>query len=504
MPGVPCGALQHHTVPIACAIICSWLLILVHSAFCQKPAKLPLVGRKPFLAAWNAPLDMCTLKYNINVSLELFHISGSPRAVHTGQNVTIFYANRLGYYPFYNEQGVPINGGLPQNSSLEAHLHKARKDIAHFIPSEGFRGLAVIDWEFWRPQWNRNWHKKDIYRQRSRELIAQAYLNVTEEQVEELARLRFEKSAMEFMQGTLKLGTQTRPHGLWGFYLYPDCHNYNVHAHNNSGTCPLQESQRNDQLFWLWNSSTAFFPALAIRKGHMDSIRNLHFSQNRVLESLRLASLTSLPYELPTFVYTRLGYRDEAMAFLTQKDLIHTIGESAALGAAGFVIWGDLNLTSSRHNCSKVKAFLNYRLGQYITNVTQAAEICSDLLCQTNGRCVRRDPQAPHYLHLSRGNYRILSNRNGTFTVIGQQTKNERQMLADRFRCHCYQGYEGERCDSIKPEETEEDNMIKEDVEEEEKKKESEDYQDIRDTAVPLQNAFILTALLLLLNFSSI
>jgi len=31
-----------------------------------------------------------------------------------------------------------------------------------------------------------------------------------------------------------------------------------------------------------------------------------------------------------------------------QKDLIHTIGESAALGAAGFVIWGDLNLTTSR------------------------------------------------------------------------------------------------------------------------------------------------------------
>lgn len=33
---------------------------------------------------------------------------------------------------------------------------------------------------------------------------------------------------------------------------------------------------------------------------------------------------------------------------ISQKDLIHTIGESAALGAAGFVIWGDLNLTSSR------------------------------------------------------------------------------------------------------------------------------------------------------------
>lgn len=501
MPGVPCGALQHHTVPVASAIICSWLLILVHSAFCQKPAKLPLVGRKPFLAAWNAPLDMCTLKYNINVSLDIFHISGSPRAVHTGQNVTIFYANRLGYYPFYNEQGVPINGGLPQNNSLEAHFHKARKDIAHFIPSEDFRGLAVIDWEFWRPQWSRNWHKKDIYRQQSRELIKQAYLNVTDEQVEELARLRFEKSAMEFMQGTLQLATQTRPHGLWGLYLYPDCHNYNVHAHNYSGTCPLQESLRNDQLFWLWNSSTALFPALAIRKSHTDSIRNLHFSQNRVLESLRLASLTSLPYELPTYVYTRLGYRDEAMAFLTQSDLIHTIGESAALGAAGFVIWGDLNLTSSRHNCSKVKAFLNYRLGQYITNVTRAAEFCSDFLCQSNGRCVRRDPQAPHYLHLSRGSYRILSNRNGTFTVTGRHSQHELQLLAERFRCHCYQGYEGDRCNSIEPEETDEDNMIKEDVDEE-NKNEPEVDKDTRDTAVPLQNAFILTVLLLLLNFS--
>lgn len=88
--------------------------------------------------------------------------------------------------------------------------------------------------------------------------------------------------------------------------------------------------------------------------------------------------------------------------------------------------------------------------------------------------------------------------------MTGQQSKNERQMLADKFRCHCYQGYEGERCDSIEPEETEEDNMIKEDVEEEEGKKKPEDDKGIQDSAVPLQNTFILTVLLLFLNFSSI
>ncbi|XP_036373978.1 hyaluronidase-4 [Megalops cyprinoides] len=449
MPSAPANAQPHHITRVTCALTCSWLLLVVHASPAQKPAKLPLIGRKPFIAAWNAPLDMCTSKYNVSANLNLFHINGSPRAVMTGQNVTIFYANRLGHYPHYTEQGTPINGGLPQNCSLDSHLRKAHRDICHYIPSEDFQGLAVIDWEYWRPQWNRNWHKKDIYRRKSRELISRAYINVTEEQIEELARGRFEKSAMAFMQRTLQLGTRTRPNGLWGYYLYPDCHNYNLHQHNYTGSCPLLESLRNDELLWLWNSSTALFPSVAIKKSHADSVSNLHFSQYRVMESLRIASLTSLDYQLPIFVYTRLSYRDDAMAFLTTKDLIHTIGESAALGAAGFVIWGDLNLTSSRHNCSRVKSFLAHRLGQYITNVTRAAEVCSDFLCRSNGRCVRRDPRAPHYLHLSGDSYRVEPSGDGQFSVTGWHSRRELQLLAERFRCHCYQGYGGERCDAL-------------------------------------------------------
>uniref|UniRef100_A0A667YNU9 Hyaluronidase n=1 Tax=Myripristis murdjan TaxID=586833 RepID=A0A667YNU9_9TELE len=433
MPVVPVGgSSSHHVVPVA--LTCSWLLVFFHAAFGQKPAKLPLLGRKPFLAAWNAPLDMCTIKYNVTANLDrLFHIHGSPRATRTGQNVTIFYANRLGNYPYYTEQGVAVHGGLPQNCSLDFHLFKAYQDITHFIPAEDFRGLAVIDWEFWRPQWSRNWHKKDIYRRKSRELIAKAYLNVTAAQ--ELARKRFEKSARAFMQRTIQLGTRLRPNGLWGFYLYPDCHNYNLHNSNYTGLCPLLERLRNDELLWLWNSSTALFPSVAIRKSHTNSISNLRFAQHRIREALRVASLTSREYDLPTYVYLRLGYRDE-------KDLVHTIGESAALGAAGFVIWGDLNLTSfpsRRHLVAN----------SYITNVTRAAEVCSDFLCQGNGRCVRRDPRARHYLHLSADSYHIQPSGDGDFTVSGWHSQHELQLLAERFRCHCYEGHAGEKCDSL-------------------------------------------------------
>lgn len=318
MPVVPVlgESSSHHAVPVA--LTCSWLILLFHSAFGQKPAKLPLIGRKPFIAAWNAPLDLCTFRYNITTNINhLFHIQGSPRADWTGQNVTIFYANRLGYYPHYTPHGKAVFGGLPQNCSLDRHLFKAHQDINYFIPAEDFRGLAVIDWEFWRPQWSRNWHKKDIYRRKSKELTKKAYINVTAAQVEELARRRFEKSAKMFMLKTIQLGRQLRPSALWGFYLYPDCHNYNLHDQNYTGFCPLLERLRNDELVWLWNSSMALYPSVTIRKHHSNSISNLHFTQHRIRESLRVASLTSKEYDLPTYVYLRLGYRDEALNFLT-------------------------------------------------------------------------------------------------------------------------------------------------------------------------------------------
>lgn len=102
-----------------------------------------------------------------------------------------------------------------------------------------------------------------------------------------------------------------------------------------------------------------------------------------------------------------------------------------------------------QHNCTKVRSFLRHRLGKYITNVTRAAEFCSDFLCQGNGRCVRRDPRAQHYLHLSAKSHRIRLSEDGDFAVTGWHSQYEQQLLAERFHCHCYEGHEGENCDSI-------------------------------------------------------
>lgn len=298
----------------------SWLFILfiLKSISSLKPARLPVYQRKPFIAAWNAPTDQCLIKYNIRLNLKMFQVIGSPLARARGQNVTIFYVNRLGYYPWYTPQGVPINGGLPQNISLQVHLEKADQDIRYYIPSEDFSGLAVIDWEYWRPQWARNWNTKDIYRQKSRKLISETQENASAADIEYLAKATFEESAKAFMKETIELGIKSRPKGLWGYYLYPDCHNYNVYGPNYTGSCPEEEVLRNNELSWLWNSSAALYPSIGVRRSLGDSENVLRFSQFRVHESMRISIMTSRDHALPVFVYTRLGYRDQPLLFLSK------------------------------------------------------------------------------------------------------------------------------------------------------------------------------------------
>ncbi|XP_006910731.1 hyaluronidase-4 [Pteropus alecto] len=426
----------------------SWLLIFLSlkSISSLKPARLPVHQRKPFIAAWNAPTDQCLIKYNIRLNLKMFQMIGSPLAKARGQNVTIFYVNRLGYYPWYTSQGVPINGGLPQNISLQVHLEKADQDINYYIPAKDFSGLAVIDWEYWRPQWDRNWNTKDVYRQKSRKLISDMQTNVSAADVECLAKATFEESAKAFMKETIELGIKNRPKGLWGYYLYPDCHNYNIYAPNYTGSCPEAEVLRNNELSWLWNSSAALYPSVGVGKPLRDSENILRFAQFRVLESMRIATMTPHDYALPVFVYTRLGYREEPLLFLSKEDLISTIGESAALGAAGIVIWGDMNLTSSEGNCTKVKQFVSGDLGSYIVNVTKAAETCSHHLCRNNGRCVRKVWKAPDYLHLNPANYHIEASEDGEIDVKGKASDMDLAVMAEKFSCHCYQGYEGADC----------------------------------------------------------
>lgn len=274
-----------------------------------KPTRLPLYSGKPLLLAWNAPTEDCTPRHGIRFQLDLFQIVASPNEGFVRQNLTVFYKERLGLYPYFESDGTMVNRGLPQMASISQHQEKMKEGVEKYIQDPSAKGLAVIDWEEWRPLWIRNWDAKDVYRRHSREMVHQKYPAWPPEQVARVAQQEFEMSAKKFMLETLKYAKTLRPNQLWGFYLFPNCynHDYRNSLENYTGRCPDVEESRNDKLKWLWAESTALFPSIYMSRGLRSSNSGRQFVRNRVKEGMRLAS-SSDGLARPVFVYTRPTY----------------------------------------------------------------------------------------------------------------------------------------------------------------------------------------------------
>ncbi|KAK3714903.1 hypothetical protein QZH41_010904 [Actinostola sp. cb2023] len=199
-------------------------LSVAQDTFCQCE-KFPIDG-KPFVALWNAPTGGCEKNFSIKIELDDFKIRANPLQTWNGKYVVVFYNAQLGFYPYYtNAAGTrSYNGGMPQIIDINAHLEKSTRDIVWRIPDPNFHGLAVIDWEGWRPTWQRNWDSKKIYQTRSIEMMRAQYPDWPMERLVERARKQFEDSARMMMEETLKLGKHLRPKAKWGFYGFPDCY----------------------------------------------------------------------------------------------------------------------------------------------------------------------------------------------------------------------------------------------------------------------------------------
>ncbi|KAG7272972.1 hypothetical protein CRUP_021477, partial [Coryphaenoides rupestris] len=388
-----------------------------------------------FSLAWNAPQRTVYPRYRIHFPLEQFEIVAYPTEGFVGQNLTIFYKDRLGLYPYYEHDGTSVNGGLPQEVSLSQHYEEMPRGVQKYIREPHSKGLAVIDWEEWRPLWIRNWNSKDIYRRKSRFMVAQKNPDWLPERVSKVAQQEFELSAKKFMLETLRIAKNLRPHQLWGFYLFPDCYNHDYTSDLNgyTGRCPDLEVTRNDQLAWLWTESTALFPSIYIASGLGSTSSGRHFVRNRVKEGMRLAS-TGDGVARPVFVYTRPTYTNE-LTLLTEVDLVSTIGESVALGVAGVILWGDASYASISTGAS----------GPIPAQRIQLGGQCSDMLCHSHGRCLRRQPDTDTYLHLNPSSHSITL-QDGQWKVTGKAGRTQLADFRTHFQCQCYSGYRGEGC----------------------------------------------------------
>ncbi|KAJ7424766.1 Hyaluronidase-1 [Willisornis vidua] len=423
---------------------CVLLLLLPALAHAGGPG--PVLVNRPFVTIWNIPTQRCAEKYNVTLNLEVFDVLANDEQSFIGQDITLFYSDKLGLLPYYTSEAVPVNGGLPQNASLEAHLQQATQDIKMTLPSPAYSGLAVIDWEKWRPLWIRNWDSMEIYQEKSEELVQQQHPQWPPEKVKEVAKQQFEESACNFMNKTLWLGETLRPNAYWGFYGFPDCYNNRFDSLTYNGTCPEVEQQRNRNLSWLWKSSRALYPSIYLPSSLNGTNKVLAYVRHRVAEAFAVQR-GILDSGIPVLPYSQIAF-ELTVDFLSQEDLVNTIGESAAQGAAGIVLWGSLDYSTSKEMCLKLKDYVEGPLGHYIVNVTASADLCSQTLCSNHGRCVRRE-NTKGFLHLDPFHFTIdLRSSKPWLVAQSLESGDDVSQLDKEFSCQCYDKWQGPRCDT--------------------------------------------------------
>uniref|UniRef100_A0A3P9D240 Hyaluronidase n=1 Tax=Maylandia zebra TaxID=106582 RepID=A0A3P9D240_9CICH len=324
-----------------------------------RPAFPPLLSGQPFIIFWGIPDSSC---------------SGRPDPGSFGMErdsrVAVFYEDTLGNYPYFVDIDTPINGGLPQHTRLETHLQKMKQDLEEALPAPRYLGLGVLRWGEWVPQWSRSREKQALYVEASKKLLKGFFPNWTPAEVD------FEAAAQSVMMETLREVKRLRPKALWGFSPYPSCYNSDptqTMLANYTGQCPPAEMALNDELSWLWKRSSALYPLLT-------------------LEKLQVSNFSTHCIDLSWLNLLHIFF-----VFLLQADLVSSVGESAAMGTAGVVVW---ERSETKTECQELAEFVRKVLGPYSINVTTAARLCSASLCQGRGRCVRQNPESSAYLHL--------------------------------------------------------------------------------------------------------
>lgn len=272
-----------------------------------KPASTLAFTEDPFSVIWNTPTESCWRDYHVNLDLIRYSIVANAHETLTGSFVTKFDFNELGSFPYIDDAGNSINGGVPQNGNINQHLLKTENDIHTVIPGRMFRGLGVIGWESWQPLWKMNMGDNLIYRNRSIAIVQNKHPNWSKQTIQYTAEKEFDSGAKEFLNSTLLLAKLLKPYGLWGLHNFPECFNY-PGEQNYTGECAAYIEEDNDLLYWLWEQSTALYPSISLPDSLRANPKAQAFVQHRIMEALRVASIPKFGHELPVFAYLMIAY----------------------------------------------------------------------------------------------------------------------------------------------------------------------------------------------------
>ncbi|XP_071944465.1 hyaluronidase-5-like [Antedon mediterranea] len=300
-----------------------------------------------------------------------------------GDVFNAFHSGNFGYPYIDDDTRKFINGGLPQARNLRKHLEIATVEIIKKIPNSQFNGLAIIDWEKWKPHLDENFDKRTIYKNASVDLVKQRIPNLNNTSVYELAKVEYEMAAESLMKGVLRLGKTLRPNASWGFYHYPYCHNKEP---STDYECLNATVASNDKMTWLFDESSAIFPSIYL----LPYVKNnLEFVNSKLQEALRVVNNLKEPGK-PVYVYNRFNYSNSGL-YYNIGDIEMSVCKAAILSFDGIVLWGSKEALENTQSCTELKQLLATVYGPALLNTKTQAESCGNKMCSGHGRCLLDD-----------------------------------------------------------------------------------------------------------------
>ncbi|KAK3087784.1 hypothetical protein FSP39_010534 [Pinctada imbricata] len=318
---------------------------------------------------WNVPSHRCLSEYGIDLNLSKYDIISNKEEEFEGQKINIFYETKPGLYPKFLANGTEVNGGIPQNASFFHHFVKAKSDIENTIPYSDFSGYAVIDWESWRPIFERNRYEeeKHIYIKKSLELVKNQHPTWSSQKVFREAKRQFESSAEWERKGDGRSGLQEG-------------------TKRASGACSGDTKLRHLRIQGKFEKGT-----------------------------------------MQAFAYTTFKYTDTKV-YYSKNDVINTISQSMDAGLDGNVVWLSSSDVSSRDDCQSLHKYIQEIFGPMSKFVINFARICSAVLCNNHGKCVRANWLKQPKLQFGRS---------------------DKMLDLSDYKCKCNMNWSGKHCQNI-------------------------------------------------------
>ncbi|ETN74274.1 hyaluronoglucosaminidase [Necator americanus] len=321
---------------------------------------------------------------------------------------------RFGKYPYYKDynKSIPINGGLPQNCNLRAHLEMVKTNITEKIKDQNSTGLGIIDFEEWRPLFSENGY--DL----KRDCDLSAFLKEFEQRINVAIESNFNGLGVIDLEHWRPLFEEN---GNDKMRIYQNVSIEKAKKQYPNLTEPEVRKKATEEMMAIFNKSDALYPSIYLgEKDKTTPDRSDRYIYAILKEARRIAHKFSPP--LPIYAYTKFEYDPQTKLndFYLEADLCRTIKKPGDMGIDGIIHWSSSRNITRR--CVYIKDEVTNPVGPHTNDTVMGHKSCREKLCKGHGKCV--------------------SKTNTTCT-----DKNDYSVKEGEYMCECDFGYVGDSCD---------------------------------------------------------